>query len=238
MSTPMQSQQPIASTEDISTTMQRASTPLFIGADIVIQGTVIYNGKDPKAVLMLVGKIEGNIKTNGILQIVEGAVVQAESSIECSEIIVAGKIVGKGVIIKTQSLKLEATGDVEADLVCLPPGGLEQFRGGILNARLDMSPAHATAAHAPADLPVEKPSSATAEAIPAFLVAGATGKGDSRQGGHLHTFGANAPVKEAPSKSGQVIALGAEYSFGSSTSGAVAELPGDEESTHPASAMA
>lgn len=173
------------------------STPLYVGPEMVIQGTVIYKGDDPKAVLMVVGKIEGNIKTTGILHVVKGAVIEAESSIECSEIVVAGKIVGKGVTIKTQSLKLESTGNVEAELVCLPPGGLEQCRGGVLNARLDMSSAHEIA---------------TESAIPAFLAASPANavKPPPRSLGHSFD-GSATGAKDGSARTAQVIALGAEF---------------------------
>lgn len=120
--------------------------PLFIGPDVLIQGTVTYQGEDPEAELVVLGEVRGNIFTKGVLKIEEGAIVGAESLIQARQIVVAGKIEGAGVKIQAQIFEVKPTGNVSADVLCLPPGGLEQSRGAVLNVRLEMSADHGTAA--------------------------------------------------------------------------------------------
>lgn len=142
-------------------------TPLYVGPDVVINGDINFQTSDPDQRLMIRGEVKGNIYTNGILQVSEGAVISAAKRIECAEIVVAGTIKGEGVTIKANLLMLLPSGNIAVETLCLPPGGLEQSRGGILNARLDMNPEHGT-------LPALKPAdSPAAEAPAAAAVAGA-----------------------------------------------------------------
>lgn len=119
-------------------------TPLYVGPDVVINGDINFQTSDPDQRLMIRGEVKGNIYTNGILQVSEGAVINAAKRIECAEIVVAGTIKGEGVTIKANLLMLLPSGNIAVETLCLPPGGLEQSRGGILNARLDMNAEHGT----------------------------------------------------------------------------------------------
>lgn len=114
-------------------------TPLFIGLGVVIDGTITYKAEDPTQRLVVLGEVRGDIYTNAILQVAQGATVHANSVISAREVVVAGKIVGKGVTIKSGLLILQPTGDVHVESIALPLGGLEHTRGGVLNGRLDMS---------------------------------------------------------------------------------------------------
>lgn len=134
------------------------STPLFIGAGVVIEGTIRYDGVDINSRIKVVGEVRGDIYTSGILEIAPGAQVNANSKIVCREIIVAGKIAGEGVTVRANTLILLETGNVAVEMVCLPLGGLEQNRGGILNARLDMS-----AEYGESEVTAPKPAAIAAE---------------------------------------------------------------------------
>lgn len=122
-----------------SAAIKPEKTPLVIGQGIVIRGEIIDETNDPESRMMILGTIEGNIHTKGIIQIAKGALVRAGSIIEAGEVVVSGRLVGEGVTVRTDVLVLQSTGYVEVDNVVVPPGGLEQSRGGVLIARLDMS---------------------------------------------------------------------------------------------------
>lgn len=122
-----------------STTIQSEKTPLLIGLGVLIRGEVIDETGDPESRMIILGRVQGNITTKGIVQIAKGAVVEADSTIDAGEIVVSGSLIGKGVTVRTDLLVLQSTGSVDVESVLLPPGGLEQMRGGVLNARLDMS---------------------------------------------------------------------------------------------------
>lgn len=138
--------------------------PLFVGPGIVIEGTIRHEVAEAGERLVIYGKVVGNIISKGILQVEQGATVHALTSIDCEQIILAGTITGEtGVTVRSKLLVLQSTGNLAVDTVSLPPGGLEQCRGGILNARLDMSPENGNT------VPAEK--SAAVSAHPAATVA-------------------------------------------------------------------
>ena len=120
-------------------TLLPESTRLYVGPGITIKGDIHFQTEQPDQRLVICGDVEGNISTNGVLQIAEGAIVRGNTTIDCAEIVVAGTLTGESVTIKARLLFLLATGNIAVDKLCLPPGGLEQSRGGVLNARLDMS---------------------------------------------------------------------------------------------------
>lgn len=122
-----------------SSTIQPEKTPLLIGVGMVIRGEIIDETNNPETRMLILGRVEGNIFTKGVVQISKGAVVQAGSVIEAGEIVVSGRLVGENVTVRANVLVLQSTGFVEVQAVILPPGGLEQSRGGVLIARLDMS---------------------------------------------------------------------------------------------------
>lgn len=117
-------------------------TPLLVGLGVVIEGTIRYETKDPEDRLVILGQVLGDIFTNGILQIAQGATVRPVSKIECAEIIISGTLEGDNVVVSTNLLQLQPTAKVRVDTLRLPPGGLEQSRGSMLNAKLDMSDEH------------------------------------------------------------------------------------------------
>ena len=135
-------------------TIQTEKTPLMIGLGIVIRGEILDESGDKDSRMLILGRVEGNITTKGIVQITKGAEVVAGSVIQAGKVVVSGRLVGKDVIVKTDVLVLQSTGYVDVDTVILPPGGLEQMRGGVLIARLDMSGVAATPATVPASVPV------------------------------------------------------------------------------------
>jgi cytoskeletal protein CcmA (bactofilin family) len=131
---------------DDSNSVLPEKTPLFVGLGIVIEGVIRYDGADKSQRLVILGEVNGDIITTGILQIAKGATVRAASKIECAEIIVAGNLIGEGVSVRAGLIVLQPTSVVKVDTLCLPPGGLEQSRGSMLNAKLDMSEEYASLA--------------------------------------------------------------------------------------------
>lgn len=94
---------------------------------------------NPASRIMVLGEVHGDIYTDGILEIGQGGVLFAEAIIECLEMVVGGQVVGDHVTIHAELFRMQSTGRVSVDSLRLPPGGLEQARGSVLNARLDMS---------------------------------------------------------------------------------------------------
>lgn len=122
-----------------SASIRPEKTPLLIGQGIIIRGEITDDTQDPESRIVILGVVEGNISTKGIIQIAKGAVVKAGSVIEAGEIVVSGRLVGETVTVRTNVLVVQSTGHVEVDCVQMPPGGLELSRGGVLIALLDMA---------------------------------------------------------------------------------------------------
>lgn len=120
-----------------------AKSPLYIGAGIEIEGTIKHVGaQDERAVVL--GTFKGNIECNGVLQVIEGAKVIITESCKAREMVVAGEIVGAtpDVVIQTGLIKLGQSAVVDVGTLEVPPGGLEQDRGSVVNARLRMTGDH------------------------------------------------------------------------------------------------
>jgi cytoskeletal protein CcmA (bactofilin family) len=132
-------------------------TPLFVGQGVVVEGLIRYTGTDRNARLVILGEVHGDIETTGILQIAQGATVHAANKIECAEIIVAGQLLGDGVKVRAGLIDLKPTAVVRVDTLCLPPGGIVQARGSLLNAKMDMSDEYASLA-----VPVVEPAAVAA----------------------------------------------------------------------------
>jgi len=114
--------------------------PLFIGAGVTFEGTVRHAGpQNEKAVIL--GTFEGNVEWNGIMQVPRGGKLVVQKSLRCRELVVAGEIAGasEDVVIETGLLRLADTAAVEVATVSVPPGGLEQVRGSVINAKLRMT---------------------------------------------------------------------------------------------------
>lgn len=120
--------------------MSSQSIGTLIGADVVVNGSIQSITGNPSLRMVVMGRVNGDIKTDGILEIGAGAAVFPQTSIECAEIVIAGSVTGENTSIHTDLFILQSSGRVDVNTLCLPPGGLEQLRGSVLNARLDMSP--------------------------------------------------------------------------------------------------
>ena len=133
--------------------------PLFIGAGVEFSGAIRHAGaQDEKAVIL--GQFTGNVEWNGILQVPRGGKVIVEKSMRCREMLIAGEIVGASdeVVIETGLLRLADSACVDVATVSVPPGGLEQSRGSVVNATLRMSKQNAYAqAGASAAVPAPQP---------------------------------------------------------------------------------
>lgn len=134
--------------------------PLFIGAGVEFSGAIRHAGaQDEKAVIL--GQFTGDVEWNGILQVPRGGKVIVEKSMRCREMLIAGEIVGASdeVVIETGLLRLADSASVDVATVSVPPGGLEQSRGSVVNATLRMSKknAYAQEGSAPVAAPAAQP---------------------------------------------------------------------------------
>lgn len=130
-------------TSDNRSAIEPDKTPLFIGAGVTFNGSFHHAGPvDEKAVIL--GELTGDMQWNGILQVPRGGKVTVLKSLRCREIMVGGQIVGADddVVIETGLLRLGESASVDVATVSLPPGGLEQARGSVINAKLRMTKEH------------------------------------------------------------------------------------------------
>ncbi len=130
-------------TSDNRSSIEPDKTPLFIGAGVTFKGSFHHAGPaDEKAVIL--GELTGDMEWNGILQVPRGGKVTVLKSLRCREVMVGGEIVGADddVVIETGLLRLGESASVEVATVSLPPGGLEQSRGSVINAKLRMTKEH------------------------------------------------------------------------------------------------
>ena len=135
-------------TSDNRSAIEPEKTPLFIGAGVTFTGSFHHAGPaDEKAVIL--GELTGDMEWNGILQVPRGGKVTVLKSLRCREIMVGGQIVGADddVVIETGLLRLGESASVDVATVSLPPGGLEQSRGSVINAKLRMTKEHPYAEH-------------------------------------------------------------------------------------------
>lgn len=124
---------------DSCASVQPEKTSLVAGPGIVIKGDIVSEIEDPDNRILVVGRVQGDIYTKGILQIAKGAVVAGNCLIQADTIIVSGSIIGENLIVKARLLVLQGTANVTVAAVRLPCGGLEQHRGSVLDARLTMA---------------------------------------------------------------------------------------------------
>jgi len=117
-----------------------SNTSLFIGPDLRIEGRITQTSKDE--VIVVAGTLAGDIVSEGVVLVMENGLIEASNELRCFELQVRGKVEskdGKNVMLEAGLLKLSETARVNVGEIKLPPGGLEQARGGILCARLSMS---------------------------------------------------------------------------------------------------
>lgn len=125
---------------DQRSTIEPENTPLFIGLGVQFAGTIRHNGPQQEKAVIL-GEFTGDVEWNGVLQVPRGGKVIVEKSMRCREMMVGGEIVGANdeVVIETGLLRLGESASIDVATVSVPPGGLEQSRGSVVNARLRMS---------------------------------------------------------------------------------------------------
>lgn len=128
------------STEQQRPTAETEKTPLFIGAGVQFAGTIRHAGPQTERAV-IVGEFHGDIEWNGVLHVPQGGKVIVDKTLRCREILVSGAIVGtaEDAMIETGLLRLGKTATIEVGAVSVPPGGLEQQRGSVVNAKLRMT---------------------------------------------------------------------------------------------------
>lgn len=128
------------STDQQRPTTEAAKTPVFIGPGVQFAGTIRHAGaQDERAVIL--GEFTGDIEWNGVLHVPAGGKLVVEKALRCREMQVSGAIVGtsEDALIETGLLRLGQSASIEIGAVSVPPGGLEQQRGSVVNAKLRMT---------------------------------------------------------------------------------------------------
>ena len=154
-----------------TTTTEAAKTPVFIGAGVQFTGTIRHAGaQDERAVIL--GEFTGDIEWNGVLHVPAGGKLVVDKELRCREMLVSGAVVGtsEGAHIETGLLRLGQTASVEIGAVSVPPGGLEQQRGAVVNAKLRMTKENAYAAQSEA-------AAGQAGSTPSLTLVSAAGQG-------------------------------------------------------------
>lgn len=129
--------------QDDRSAINPEKTPLFIGVGVAFEGLIRHTGPvDERAVIL--GSLSGNVEWNGILQVPKGGKVTVSESLRCREMMIGGEIVGANddVVIETGLLRLGESASIQVATVSVPPGGLEQSRGSVINAKLRMTSDH------------------------------------------------------------------------------------------------
>jgi len=124
-------------------------TPLYVGPSVTFEGTIRHDGPQNEKAL-IIGNFHGDITWNGVLQVIAGAKVVVKNRLQAREMVVAGEITGESddVVIESGLLRLGESAVVDVATLSLPPGGLEQSRGSVVNAQLRMAKDHVFAAPA------------------------------------------------------------------------------------------
>lgn len=117
--------------------------PVYIGRGVQFAGSIRHSG-DSAEQAVIEGEFDGDIDWNGVLHIPPGGKVVVAKHLRCREIVVAGKIESQSeeVLVETGLLRLADTAEIDVATLSVPPGGLEQARGSVVNARLRMAKDH------------------------------------------------------------------------------------------------
>lgn len=139
-------------TADTKSTIQPELTPLYIGTGVELSGMVRHAGPVTEKAIVL-GTLLGDVDWNGILQVPHGGKVVVQQSMRCREMIVNGEVssANEDVVIETGLLRLGEKAVIAVATVSVPPGGLEQARGSVINAKLRMTGDHPFASPVPAE---------------------------------------------------------------------------------------
>jgi hypothetical protein len=137
---------------DTKSTIQPELTPLYIGTGVEVSGMIRHVGPVAEKAIVL-GTLLGDLEWNGILQVPHGGKVVVQQSMRCREMIVNGEIssANEEVVIETGLLRLGEKAIITVATVSVPPGGLEQARGSVINAKLRMTGDHPFASPVPAE---------------------------------------------------------------------------------------
>lgn len=114
-------------------------TPLLIGRGVRIEGEISYTGKGGDR-LVILGEFKGSLDWDGIVQVPSGGRLEVDRHLRCNQLVVGGTVTGppQGSCICTSELFLGPNATVEAALIEIPCGGLEQSRGATINGLLKM----------------------------------------------------------------------------------------------------
>lgn len=129
-----------ASMTDNSNHIVPEKTTLYVAQNVELSGMVDSSCEaDERAVVL--GSFSGDIAWSGIVQIPSGGMLILKDKLACRELILGGKIISGSstAVITTNLLRMGPAAQISAGSIHVPPGGLEQARGSIINARLHMN---------------------------------------------------------------------------------------------------
>jgi hypothetical protein len=115
-------------------------TPLYIGPGVAITGRIEMSGSPDQRVVVL-GEFKGSLNWPGIVQGPPGGCLNVDL-LNCRELVLGGNIKGMKPVSKVvaESILMGREANIDVDEVHVPPGGLEQTRGAVINGRLCMYP--------------------------------------------------------------------------------------------------
>lgn len=122
-------------------------TPLYIGPGVSITGHIQLSGSPDQRVVVL-GEFKGSLNWPGIVQVPPGGCLNVDQ-LNCRELVLGGSIKGQKPVSKVvaDSILMGREANIDVDEVHVPPGGLEQTRGAVINGRLCMYPTTVEQAH-------------------------------------------------------------------------------------------
>lgn len=114
-------------------------TPLLIGRGVRLEGRIDFQGA-PGDRLVVLGEFKGSLDWNGVVQIPKGGKIEVETELKCSTLVVGGSVVSTSEesIVTADELVLGPDALIQAGLIKVPAGNLEQARGATINGRLQM----------------------------------------------------------------------------------------------------
>lgn len=114
-------------------------TPLLIGRSVRIEGHIAYEGSAGERLVVL-GEFKGSLEWNGVVQVPKGGRIEVDQQLRCKQLVVGGTVTGSTLdsCISTSELYLGPNATLEAGLIEIPCGGLEQARGATINGTLKM----------------------------------------------------------------------------------------------------
>lgn len=112
----------------------------LIGRGVTAHGGLTFHGEDGEAApeLVILGRVEKSLVWPGMVHVQAGGVIENATQVDVGTLVLAGKLVGCKEVT-ADLLDIKETGDLRAEALRLPTGGLIQARGANLSTMITMS---------------------------------------------------------------------------------------------------